>query len=39
MYGFITFIAWGGIYGLLPRATGKGPRLACGLHFWLAFLA
>jgi cytochrome c oxidase cbb3-type subunit 1 len=39
MYGFITFIAWGGIYGLLPAATGKQPsRLACGLHFWFAFL-
>ncbi len=39
MYGFITFIAWGGIYALLPRATKKEPsRLACGLHFWLAFL-
>ncbi|MGH7659955.1 MAG: cbb3-type cytochrome c oxidase subunit I [Vulcanimicrobiaceae bacterium] len=39
MYGFITFIAWGAIYGLLPAATGKEPdRLACGLHFWLAFL-
>jgi cytochrome c oxidase cbb3-type subunit I len=39
MYGFITFIAWGAIYGLLPAATGKQPsRLACGLHFWLAFL-
>lgn len=37
MYGFITFIAWGSIYGLLPRATGKDPnRLAVGLHFWLA---
>jgi cytochrome c oxidase cbb3-type subunit 1 len=39
MYGFITFITWGTIYGLLPAATGKEPnRLACGLHFWLAFL-
>lgn len=37
MYGFITFIAWGAIYALLPRATGKEPhRLATGLHFWLA---
>ncbi len=39
MYGFITFIAWGGIYGLLPMATGKRPSLLLvGLHFWLAFL-
>ena len=37
MYGFITFIAWGAIYALLPRATGKRPNLlATGLHFWLA---
>lgn len=37
MYGFITFIAWGGVYALLPRATGKEPNvLATGLHFWLA---
>lgn len=37
MYGFITFIAWGAIYALLPRATGKNPNaLATGLHFWFA---
>ncbi len=37
MYGFITFIAWGGIYALLPRATGKRPSsIATGLHFWFA---
>jgi cytochrome c oxidase cbb3-type subunit 1 len=37
MYGFITFIVWGCIYGLLPMATGKPPgRLVTGLHFWLA---
>lgn len=37
MYGFITFIAWGAIYALLPRATGKPPNLLLtGLHFWLA---
>jgi cytochrome c oxidase cbb3-type subunit 1 len=37
MYGFITFIAWGGIYALLPRATGKQPSLLItGLHFWFA---
>ncbi len=37
MYGFITFIAWGAIYALLPRATGREPnRLATGLHFWFA---
>jgi cytochrome c oxidase cbb3-type subunit 1 len=37
MYGFITFAAWGGIYALLPRATGHEPnRVAVGIHFWLA---
>lgn len=37
MYGFITFIAWGAIYALLPRATGKQPNtIAVGLHFWFA---
>jgi cytochrome c oxidase cbb3-type subunit 1 len=37
MYGFISFIAWGAIYALLPRATGKEPeRLGVGIHFWLA---
>jgi cytochrome c oxidase cbb3-type subunit 1 len=37
MYGFVTFAAWGGIYALLPRATGKEPdTLAVGLHFWFA---
>ena len=39
MYGFITFITWGCVYGLLPRATGKEPQaLATGLHFWLSAL-
>ena len=39
MYGFITFIAWGSIYGLLPSATGREPsRLVTGLHFWFASL-
>jgi cytochrome c oxidase cbb3-type subunit 1 len=37
MYGFITFIAWGAVYALLPQATGKRPNvLMTGLHFWLA---
>ncbi len=37
MYGFITFLAWGSIYYLLPRATGKQPnQLLTGLHFWFA---
>ncbi|TAM58798.1 cytochrome oxidase [bacterium] len=37
MYTFITFGIWGGIYALLPRATGRAPSLVLtGLHFWLA---
>jgi cytochrome c oxidase cbb3-type subunit 1 len=39
MYGFVSFLIWGGIYGLIPRMTGKEPpQLAIGAHFWLAFL-
>jgi cytochrome c oxidase cbb3-type subunit 1 len=37
MYAFVTFSIWGGIYALLPRATGKQPsNLAMVIHFWLA---
>ena len=36
MYGFVTFAIWGGVYALLPRATGRhAPNLAVGIHFWL----
>jgi cytochrome c oxidase cbb3-type subunit 1 len=39
MYGFITFIAWGAVYALLPRATEKEPpQLWVGIHFWLALI-
>ena len=39
MYGFVTFIAWGAVYALLPRATDKEPpRLWVGIHFWLALI-
>jgi cytochrome c oxidase cbb3-type subunit 1 len=39
MYGFIAFATWGGIYALLPMATGKQPsRLWVGIHFWLALV-
>ncbi|HZO39156.1 MAG TPA: cbb3-type cytochrome c oxidase subunit I [Methylomirabilota bacterium] len=39
MYGFIAFIAWGAVYGLLPRLTGREPNpLAVGVHFWLALV-
>lgn len=37
MYAFVTFAIWGGIYALVPRATGKEPaNLLIGIHFWLA---
>jgi cytochrome c oxidase cbb3-type subunit 1 len=37
MYGFVTYAIWGGIYALLPAATGKYPgRTGLALHFWTA---
>ncbi|HUY03768.1 MAG TPA: cbb3-type cytochrome c oxidase subunit I [Rhodocyclaceae bacterium] len=37
MYGFVTFAIWGGLYALLPLATGKAPgQLGLRLHFWMA---
>jgi cytochrome c oxidase cbb3-type subunit I len=37
MYGFIAFAIWGGVYALLPQATGRSaPDLAIGIHFWLS---
>lgn len=39
MYGFITFAIWGGLYTLLPLATGKEPsHLGLTLHFWMALV-
>jgi cytochrome c oxidase cbb3-type subunit 1 len=39
MYGFVTFAIWGGIYTLLPLATGKEPNhLGLTLHFWTALV-
>jgi cytochrome c oxidase cbb3-type subunit 1 len=39
MYGFISFLIWGGIYGLVPRLTGKEPPLILiGVHFWFALI-
>lgn len=39
MYGFVTFLIWGGAYGLLPRLSGReAPQLAIGIHFWSAFI-
>ena len=39
MYGFVVFLIWGGIYGLVPALTGHEPRRApVGVHFWLALV-
>ncbi|HEX6982611.1 MAG TPA: cbb3-type cytochrome c oxidase subunit I [Balneolaceae bacterium] len=39
MYGFVSFLIWGGIYGLIPRLTGsEPPQLSVGIHFWLALI-
>ncbi|MGH8614845.1 MAG: cbb3-type cytochrome c oxidase subunit I [Gammaproteobacteria bacterium] len=39
VYGFVAFLIWGAIYGLLPRITGQAPNAtAIGMHFWLAFV-
>jgi cytochrome c oxidase cbb3-type subunit 1 len=39
MYGFVTFAIWGGIYALLPAATGRhASRLGMAAHFWLALV-
>ena len=37
MYGFVNFAIWGGVYALLPLATGRAPgHLGLSLHFWMA---
>src|SRR5262245_16189177 len=39
MYGFIAFVIWGTVYGLMPRLTGSQPNvLVVGIHFWLALV-
>jgi cytochrome c oxidase cbb3-type subunit I len=39
MYGFVAFATWGGIYALVPIATGKEPpRLWVAVHFWLSLI-
>jgi len=39
MYGFVSFLIWGGTYGLLPRLTGREPRhVLVGVHFWFALV-
>jgi cytochrome c oxidase cbb3-type subunit 1 len=37
MYGFVSFAIWGGVYSLLPLATGREPgRAGLMLHFWMS---
>ena len=39
MIGFVSFLAWGSIYGLLPRISGREPRVELvSVHFWLSFI-
>jgi cytochrome c oxidase cbb3-type subunit 1 len=39
MYGFVAFLIWGGVYGLLPRLTHREPNiLLVGVHFWFALI-
>ncbi|MEO8250521.1 MAG: cbb3-type cytochrome c oxidase subunit I, partial [Burkholderiales bacterium] len=39
MYGFVAFAIWGGIYALLPLASGKQPsQFGLALHFWMALV-
>lgn len=39
MVGFVSFLVWGSIYGLVPRVTGKEPNVELvGAHFWLSFV-
>jgi cytochrome c oxidase cbb3-type subunit 1 len=39
MYGFVVFLIWGAVYGVLPRLTGREPaQLAVGTHFWFSLI-
>jgi cytochrome c oxidase cbb3-type subunit I len=39
MYGFVSFLLWGGIYGLVPPLTGRHPPLSLvGVQFWFALI-
>jgi len=39
MYGFVAFLIWGGIYGLLPRLTRREPHIMLvGVHFWFSLI-
>lgn len=37
MVGFVSFLIWGSVYGLLPRVTGREPNVdLVGVHFWMS---
>jgi cytochrome c oxidase cbb3-type subunit 1 len=37
--GFVSFLIWGSVYGLLPRVTGREPRVELvGVHFWMSLI-
>jgi cytochrome c oxidase cbb3-type subunit 1 len=39
MYGFVAFLIWGTVYGLVPRMTGhEPPAVLVGIHFWFALI-
>ena len=39
MYGFVAFLIWGTVYGLVPRMTGHEPsHVWVGIHFWFALI-
>jgi cytochrome c oxidase cbb3-type subunit 1 len=39
MYGFVSFVIWGGVYALLPQAMGRPVQLASiAAHFWMALV-
>ena len=39
MYSFVVFLIWGGVYGIVPRLTGREPpHAAVGIHFWFALV-
>ncbi|MEO8484258.1 MAG: cbb3-type cytochrome c oxidase subunit I [Acidobacteriota bacterium] len=39
MYGFVAFLIWGTVYGLVPRMTGREPTAVfVGIHFWFALI-
>lgn len=39
MYGFVSLLIWGALYGLLPNMTGREPpQFWVGVHFWFAVI-